>query len=82
MSVVTGFVLVRALAEDILRAGREPGGIAEINRWLEEKGFVAPAEVADKHALSSKHPQFYLYTAGYNHFPEDDFIEFFRSLEW
>src|SRR5215471_15720717 len=82
MSVVTGFVLVCPLAEDIMRAEHPPGSIALIGQWLEKRNFAAPAEVAGQHASGNKHPQFYLYSAGYNHFPEDEFIAFFRTLRW
>ncbi len=82
MSVVTGFVLVCTLAEDLMSAEHPPGSFALIKQWLADRDISAPAEVAEQHAVGDKHPQFYLYTAGYNHFPEDEFIAFFRTLSW
>jgi hypothetical protein len=82
VSVVTGFVLTCALAEDIHRAEHPPGSIALIGEWLAARRLAAPAEVADRHASGDKHPQLYLYAAGYNHFPEDEFIAFFQTLAW
>jgi len=82
MSVVTGFVLICALAEDIMTAEHPPGSVARINQWLAERYFQAPAELAERHAGGNKHPQLYLHAAGYNHFPADEFIDFFRALPW
>lgn len=59
-----------------------PGSIALINRWLGERARQPLAEVADRHAAGDKHPETYLYCAGYNRFPEDEFITFFRTLKW
>jgi hypothetical protein len=80
VSVVTGFVLIYPLAEDLMAAEHPPGSVAKINQWSAERNYHAPAELADRHAAGSKHPQFYLYAAGYNHFPEDEFTAFFRML--
>jgi hypothetical protein len=81
VSVVTGFVLICPLAEDLMAAEHPPGSVAKINQWLAERNYQAPAELGDR-AAGSKHPQFYLYAAGYNHFPEDEFTAFFRMLAW
>ncbi|HLJ64633.1 MAG TPA: hypothetical protein VKT70_11040 [Stellaceae bacterium] len=82
MSAVTGFVLIYTLAEDVMSAEHPPGSVARINQWLAERNFEAPAELADRYASGNKHPQLYLHAAGYNHFPEDAFIDFFATLPW
>ena len=82
MSVVTGFVLICALAEDLQANEHPPGSVAKIKRWLAERSFQEPAELAERHATGDKHPQLYLHAAGYNHFPEDEFVAFFRDLDW
>ena len=82
MSVVTGFVLMCAMGEDLMAAERPPGSVAQIKVWITGRNFQAPAEVAERHASGDKHPQLYLYAAGYNYFPEDEFIAFFQTLQW
>jgi hypothetical protein len=82
MSVVTGFVLVCSLAEQIGWAEHPPGSLEQINDWLASREFQGLADSADDHALGNKHPQFFLYMAGYNYFPEDEFIAFFQTLRW
>jgi hypothetical protein len=82
MSVVTGFVLICSSTEITEWAEAPPGNIARINSWLEGHGFASIVDLAEKHAVGSKHPQLNLYAAGYNHFPEDAFIEFFHTLLW
>jgi hypothetical protein len=82
MSVVTSIVLMCALSEDVMAHEEPPGSIALINQWLAARKRQPLAEVADQHASGDKHPEIYLYCAGYNHFPEDEFVAFFRTLAW
>ena len=82
MSVVTGFVLICAASEALEWAEAAPGNVARINAWLGARGFAPLVDVAERHAVGSKHPQLCLFVAGYNHFPEDDFVAFFQSLLW
>ena len=82
MSVVTGLVLVCSVGELLNWAESQPGNIPSVNRWLSARGYEGLKELADASATGNKHPQLLLYAAGYNHFPEDDFIEFFLSLQW
>ncbi|MGH7947335.1 MAG: hypothetical protein ACREF9_20370 [Opitutaceae bacterium] len=82
MSVVTGFVLICSVGEDLERAEAPPGNLARINEWLCHRGFSALVDLAEGHAVGNKHPQLFLYSAGYNDFPEDEFIAFFHTLMW
>lgn len=82
MSSVTGFVLVCSGSEGMEWAESGPGNLARINAWLGERRFAPIVDLADKYAVGSKHPQLYLFAAGYNYFPEDEFITFFRVLRW
>jgi hypothetical protein len=82
MSVVTGLVIICPLGELIGWAEHPPGSIEQINVWMEARGRQRLADSAEDHALGDKHPQFQLYMAGYNHFPEDEFIAFFHTLGW
>jgi len=82
MSVVTGLVLVCSLGETMPLAEHPPGGIEQINEWLAARDRALLADAAEDYALGDKHPQFFLYMAGYNHFPEDEFIAFFQTLRW
>ena len=80
MSVVTSLVLMCDLSEDLMAHENPPGSVALINQWLVARGRQPLADVADEHASGDKHPEIYLYCAGYNHFPEDEFIAFFRTM--
>jgi hypothetical protein len=82
MSVVTGLVLVCSVGEQLNWAENQPGNIPSVNQWLSSRNFDGLEELADAAATGNKHPQLLLYAAGYNHFPEDEFIEFFRRLQW
>jgi hypothetical protein len=82
VSIVTGFVLICASSEALEWSETPPGNIARINAWLGDRNFAAIIDLAEPHAVGSKHPQLYLYAAGYNHFLEDEFIAFFHSLLW
>jgi hypothetical protein len=82
MSVVTGLVLVCSVGELLNWAENQPGNIPSVNQWLSDRNFEDLKELADTAATGNKHPQLLLYAAGYNHFPEDEFIDFFRNLQW
>ena len=81
MSVVTGLVLIHSLGEALQWNERPPATIDLINRWLTERQFQPLRDTAH-HATGSKHPQALIYTAGYNHFPEDDFAAYVVALDW
>ncbi len=81
MSVVTGFVLMCSVGEDLMAAEKPPSAIAHINAWLAAHGFMRLVDSSDDF-VGNKHPQSYIYHAGFNHFPEDAFIAFFATLEW
>jgi hypothetical protein len=75
LSCVTGFVL-------ICGAGEGSPNIQRLNAWLIERDFAPILDLAGPHAVGSKHPEIDVYVAGYNYFPEDEFIELFLSLRW
>lgn len=75
MSVVSGVVLLTTSSAE------EYSTIALLDRWLTEKGFAKLADITD-HASGSKHPQINILAAGYNYFPEEDFIQFVINLDW
>ncbi len=91
MSVITGFVLITSVSdgddwsegttED--EYGNLPPGpnIRKINEWLDKNKFGQIKDSAGD-ACGSRHPQISHFYAGYNHFPEDDFVEFFQTLAW
>ena len=82
MSVVTGLVLVCSVGELLNWAESPPGNIPSVNQWLSDRSFDDLRELADTAATGNKHPQLLLYAAGYNYFPEDEFIKFFHTLQW
>ena len=82
MSSVTGLVLICSAGEPLEWHEHPPGNIARINQWLRSHDFQEVADIADEHATGNKHPQLLLYAAGYNYFPEDEFIDFFHTLRW
>jgi hypothetical protein len=73
MSDVTGFALFCSGADRV--------GIKQVMGWLRAEEWVLPTEVSD-HATGGKAAPFALYIGGYNYFPENDFIDFFNSIEW
>lgn len=73
MSIVTGIVLCHDYADD--------STVAQINAWLLNAGFAELGDLTD-YASGSKHPQMTILGAGYNHFPEEEFLEFFDTLPW
>lgn len=75
MGHVTGLVLVCSAADE----GTNFDGI---NTWLTERKFAALVELANRNAVGSKHPEICVYVAGYNYFPDHEFVAFFRSLRW
>jgi hypothetical protein len=82
MSVATGLVLICSVSELMNWAEDPPGNIPSVNQWLSDRRLDGLKELADGGATGNKHPQLLLYAAGYNYFPEDEFIKFFHTLQW
>ena len=88
MSVVTSFLLICSPAEEFNWSEKPPGNLATINAWLKARNFDTLFDCAGSHgnpkgtSAGNKYPQFHVYMAGFNHFPEDEFIAFFRTVEW
>ena len=82
MSVVTSIALTCSLGEALNWAEKPPGNVALINAWLAARKFGPLTDCARLASAGDKYPQFLMYLAGYNHFPEDDFVAFFRTVEW
>lgn len=81
MSVVSGIVLCTSCCE--IEANEDDPVILfeKINAWLKERQFGNLKRVED-HFGGNKHPQMFVAGAGFNNFPEDDFVSFFYSLQW
>lgn len=54
--------------------------VIEIQNWIASKGFSRLNNV-DRYYNGSKHPQIDLYGGGYNYFPNEEFLEFVKTLE-
>lgn len=74
MSVVTGIVLT-------VSCGEKHEALDLIQAWVKEKGFGPLVDVASESG-GSKHPQIFIYTAGYNYFPNEEFVTFFLEIAW
>jgi hypothetical protein len=73
MSFVTGIVLTFPTSDE--------DNIGIINEWVVSRGFQPMVQLDDT-MRARKHPQMIVLGAGYNYFPESDFIEMLRSLNW
>ena len=80
MSVVTGLVLTCSVAEG-QGDDQGPTQLPVIRTWLRERKFAPLADVTH-HASGMKHPQCYIYAAGYNYFDEDAFARLITNLAW
>ena len=83
MSVVTSVILSVSCAED----GFDPektidrDKIDKINAFLVANGKM-PLAFLTPHMGCGKHPQTMTFGGGYNHFPEDGFLDFIRALDF
>jgi hypothetical protein len=77
MSVVSGVVVCARCAEQSGSAGQDgpPLLFERISTWLAERDF-GPLTMVEDSFGGSKHPQMSVGGAGFNHFPEDDFVSF------
>ncbi len=87
MSVVSGVVLICTVGEDGMDADPDEGGdpwkLREINNWLAENKVAGTGlEDQSEATAGGKHPQFYLFGAGFNYFPENEFADFVMGLQW
>ncbi len=53
-----------------------------MNEWLAAHRFAPIADLAEAHAVGSKHPEISVYVAGYNYFLEEEFVALFRTFRW
>ncbi|MCU1301762.1 MAG: hypothetical protein JWQ87_2046 [Candidatus Sulfotelmatobacter sp.] len=74
MSIVTGIVVCMSLTDE-----HRNGPI--ITKWLEDCGY-SELNPVDECGGGSKHPQMYIFVGGYNYFPNDKFLDFFKALTW
>ena len=84
MSWVTGILICHSVMETYRE--RDDGEdyyaiIVEINSWLHAKGYTALHRL-DGHMRNGKHPQMIVWGGGYNYFPDNEFLEFFRTRDW
>ena len=82
MSHVSGVTLQISCAEDGNNDAHATVCLVDqINAWLKERDFMPLVSVEDRYG-GSKHPQVYIYGAGFNGFDEDDFAAYVLSLPW
>ena len=82
MSVVSSVILQMSVCECAFEGELEiRPGLVELTAWLEIRGFQPLAELQERMS-GSKHPQTYVFGAGYNHFPEDEFAGFIMGMKW
>jgi hypothetical protein len=75
MSVVTGVVICTSCAEDIAI-------FAGINHWLANNGGGWDLAMVDSHAGGRKRPQMHIAAGGFNYFPNDVFLAWFKTIGW
>lgn len=80
MSYVSGVLLMVSVCEDGPEDGI-PVLVNGLNQWLVTSGHAALADLTE-HARVRKHPQCFMFGAGFNYFPEDDFAAFVLAQPW
>jgi hypothetical protein len=84
MSVVTGIVICHSCVEGYEETddgSDKYAVIEELNDFL-KKYEKSPLHRLDEHMCNGKHPQMIVWGGGYNYFPNEEFLEFFRSRKW
>lgn len=76
MSDVTNVLL----AYDLIDAGAER--LEQINAWLHSRFGQTMLAVSDRCVGGSKRLESALYAAAFNHFVEEEFIDFLRGMPW
>lgn len=84
MSVVTGVVLCASCSEPDGSEGEDgpAAWIETVNAWLSERSEAWLLTPVENRFGGGKHPQMNVAGGGFNHFPEDDFLTFLRTLKW
>lgn len=89
MSVVTAITIQLSCAEGFYEdraEDSEPKNVIAVRKWIAENYQYGTcvnlkAKLEDSFG-GNKYPQCNVWGAGFNYFPDDDFIEFWKTLEW
>ena len=84
MSVVTGVIICSSVCEDFGSQGEDgmPLNFERINQWLAARNKNWQVKMIEDYCGGTKHPQMYVAGGGFNFFDEEDFLEWFKSIEW